>query len=163
MNLTAERIRTIKREAEDLLGANDYDNGLPVPTEDIAENLGYKITGFFPDDALKDVSGIVDHEQKVISLNRTESARRQRFTLAHEIGHIVLHKGKSFVDFRKSIMDPADEKEREANRFASELLMPAEQFLQYWIRYNGDVASMAVKFAVSQEAILHRSNELKIS
>ncbi len=162
MILTAERIRSIKREAEDLLGENDYDNELPVPTENIAEHLGYKITGFFPDEALKNVSGIVDHEQKVISLNRTESARRQRFTLAHEIGHIVLHKGQSFVDFRKMILDPTDEKEREANRFASELLMPAEPFLQYWIKFNGEISSMAVKFAVSQDAILHRSNELKI-
>jgi Zn-dependent peptidase ImmA (M78 family) len=163
MTLTEERIRSIKEQAEALLRKNGYDNSLPVPTEDIAASLDYNITGFFPDAALEGVSGIVDHEHKVISLNRSESARRQRFTLAHEIGHVILHKGESFVDFRKTIMDPTDEREREANRFASELLMPAEPFLQYWIKFNGDISRMAVKFAVSQDAILHRSNELKIS
>lgn len=163
MNLTADRIRTIRRDAEDVLGQNAYDNSLPVPTEKIAERLGYKITRFFPHDSLKEVSGIVDHERKVISLNSEETARRQRFTLAHEIGHIVLHKGESFVDYRKAILDPSDPREREANRFASELLMPADPFFQYWIKFNGDVPRMAVKFAVHQEAIEHRAKELKIA
>ncbi len=162
MILAAHTSRNIQRKAEDLLADNDYDNSLPVPTEKIAEQLGYKITLFVPDEALKEVSGIVDHERKVISLNSQETARRQRFTLAHEIGHIVLHKGQSFVDYRKTINDPTDEKEVEANLFAAELLMPVVPFLRYWIHYKADIPSMSVKFAVHQDAIARRAKELRI-
>ena len=48
-----------------------------------------------------------------IFLNRSMPADRQRFSLAHELGHVVMHQV------------PSPEMEREANEFASALLMPA--------------------------------------
>ena len=64
----------------------------------------------------------------IINLDRPK--RRRRFTFAHELGHVLIpwHRGSLYDDF--SIMD-ADiqfdrhEMEGEANRFASELLMPS--------------------------------------
>src|SRR5207245_482886 len=57
---------------------------------------------------------------------------RQRFTIAHEIGHLLLHRGATFhvdekspIGFRNDRSSMAtDEKEIEANQFAAELLMP---------------------------------------
>lgn len=49
----------------------------------------------------------------VIVLNTGQSATRERFTLMHEVGHLVMHQV------------PDDQGEQEANRFAAELLMPA--------------------------------------
>lgn len=55
---------------------------------------------------------------------------RRRFTAAHELGHAVLHRermGRFRVDAKvREDADDPDELEREANRFAAELLMPAE-------------------------------------
>jgi hypothetical protein len=59
---------------------------------------------------------------------------RRRFTAAHELGHFVLHRarmGRWIVDTNESVIDDRDpdgtkEMERQANRFAAELLMPAE-------------------------------------
>ncbi|MEU8631130.1 ImmA/IrrE family metallo-endopeptidase [Amycolatopsis sp. NPDC048633] len=50
-------------------------------------------------------------------LNSTLTPERQRFVLAHELGHIVMHEGEP----------PRDDAEREADSFAEELLMPASE------------------------------------
>ncbi len=55
---------------------------------------------------------------------------RRRFTAAHELGHAVLHQatmGRYLADAEISETDSAEnEREREANQFAAELLMPEE-------------------------------------
>ena len=51
--------------------------------------------------------------------------------LAHELGHCVLHSGSSSAAFHEVILfDTADQKEYEANVFASELLLPDEAVLE---------------------------------
>ncbi|MBQ7524494.1 MAG: ImmA/IrrE family metallo-endopeptidase, partial [Alphaproteobacteria bacterium] len=69
-------------------------------------------------------------------LNPKENARRRIFTLAHEIGHIVLgHRdgGDRMVDTRSDLVFPLKRtKEYEANEFAGELLMPEEEFRKEW-------------------------------
>lgn len=69
-----------------------------------------------------------------IMVSNRMSTRRQRFTLAHEIGHIVIpwHNGAIIDDL--SAPGPGEQTayrrvEAEANRFASELLMPTD-----WVR-----------------------------
>ncbi|MCC7701457.1 ImmA/IrrE family metallo-endopeptidase [Janthinobacterium sp. GW460P] len=49
---------------------------------------------------------------------------RSRFDLAHEIGHLILHKNISRADER----DRYNQMEKQAHRFASALLLPAEKF-----------------------------------
>lgn len=59
---------------------------------------------------------------------------RRRFTAAHELGHFVLHRsrmGRWIADTNESVSEDVEaddtaEMERQANRFAAELLMPAE-------------------------------------
>lgn len=60
-----------------------------------------------------------------IFLNDTKSAERVRFDCAHELGHIVMH------THNKNVRDEVDNRilETEADRFASEFLMPTEGFL----------------------------------
>jgi Zn-dependent peptidase ImmA (M78 family)/transcriptional regulator with XRE-family HTH domain len=50
-------------------------------------------------------------------LNKNLSPERQRFVLAHELGHMVMHEGAP----------PRDDAEREADQFAEEFLMPAAE------------------------------------
>jgi Zn-dependent peptidase ImmA (M78 family) len=82
------------------------------------------------------ISGKADFDQKIIYLD-TANVPRQRWTTAHELGHVFLEHGECPLrldkDGIRSIMrperlEPADgsvaKKEREANIFAVELLMP---------------------------------------
>jgi len=107
----------------------------PVPVEDIARNLGLIVT-FAPYDGEMSGALIRDGTRAVVGVNALHPPKRQRFTIAHEIGHFLLHEGRplltdrSFkVNRRDTISSLAiDPEEVEANGFAAELLMP-EQFM----------------------------------
>lgn len=66
----------------------------------------------------------------IIRVNRHETKERQRFTLAHEIAHFLLHKeliGDGIADNVLYRSGQSDQVEVEANRLAAELVMPKEQ------------------------------------
>lgn len=92
-----------------------------------------------------------DGHRPMFLLNTTAPADRQRFTLAHELGHAVMHQV------------PSENQETEADQFASELLMPARQ-----IRSElGDLslAKLAVlkeKWRVSMAALVRRAHDLDV-
>lgn len=68
-----------------------------------------------------------DNESRVIRVNKSEIEYRQRFTIAHELGHIILgHEGISFRDASYERYEGLIERMNEvtANSFAAELLMP---------------------------------------
>lgn len=68
-----------------------------------------------------------NEETRVIRINMYEPLVRQRFTIAHEIGHILLrHEGISYRDTSYTIYKDLIERMSEvsANAFAAELLMP---------------------------------------
>lgn len=122
-----------KIEARKLLKSARINNP-PVRVDKIAAKLKAQLS-FEPFEGKDDISGILyrDEKQTVIGINSTHSEARQRFTIAHEIGHLVLHKGELFVDqavrvnFRDKRSSLAeDQQEIEANKFAAELLMPQE-------------------------------------
>lgn len=70
----------------------------------------------------------------LIRVNRHDSSRRQRFTVAHEIGHFLLHRdqiGNGISDdvlYRSSL---SDHREAEANRVAADILMPGRLVNKY--------------------------------
>src|SRR5262245_61528186 len=102
----------------------------PVPVERLAEGLGAEIVY---QSFEGDVSGMLyrDENRNLIGVNSAHGANRQRFTIAHEIGHLKLHAGKPvFVDSfggRVNLRDgTSDLQEVEANAFAASLLMPQQ-------------------------------------
>jgi len=74
---------------------------------------------------------VVQHEgMTAITVNsRLASWGRKRFTVGHELGHVRLHEG-TFECLSREMGSPSarDPREREANQFAAELLMPEPQF-----------------------------------
>lgn len=126
--------------ARDLLNkCNAYK--LPVDLNMVTDHLNIKVIKDSFDD---DVSGllVIKNGKVAIGINRDHGDNRRRFTIAHEIGHYLLHHKKEeqeevFVDrkwayFRdKKSHKGIDKKEIEANNFAAELIMPAELLINY--------------------------------
>jgi Zn-dependent peptidase ImmA (M78 family) len=154
----------IESRAEELLRAAGLEDEVPVPLEMVAGHLGFKCVGFTSDDATKDVSGAIDYANKTIYVNQSESLNRQRFTIAHEIGHAVLHvaEGVGMVDLRQSMDSPQTQKEREANQFAAAILMPREPFLREWSKTSSTVEGVAAAFGASKQAVEFRSKNLEV-
>ena len=150
----------IERAATKLRKDARVDEQLPVPLEEIAKSLGFESIGFEPtmdnpDTAL--ISGMIDYAKKKIFVNTTQSLERQRFTLAHEIGHAYLHMDQgrlpAIVDFRADMDHPRSEKEKEANQFAAALLMPREPFVRQWLQWKGDIDTLGKIFGASRQAV----------
>lgn len=81
------------------------------------EDIG-KLSGFI---------GYGDNGLTVICINYQRPLAHQNFTLAHELGHWFLHKGKHISDDEDNMFS-TDEDEKEANAFAAELLYPQRLF-----------------------------------
>lgn len=86
-------------------------------------------------------------------INKNSPADRLRFSLAHELGHVVMHK----------ICKPdLDLMEREANNFASEFLMPKSDIAQSLNNIDlPQIANLKPYWKVSMAALLHRAFDLK--
>lgn len=169
-------LRDIEQRAEEVLGLFGKRN-IPVPVETIAEHFNLRI-GKAPSDAY---SGLLLRRDgtALIGVNDSESPRRQRFTIAHELGHFFLHPyNEAFVDYRKSVNKPRTPKEREADVFAAALLMPrkeiAEDFTKTISGINFDqehfqkhfesaVTVLATKYDVSDDAMRIRLMTLNAS
>lgn len=165
-----------------------HDGSLPVNIEVIAEKLGLtvqpvqtedsELAGYFVRDP---VSG-----RSVVGVNSTNSKVRQRFTLAHELGHAILHstedlrydrKGYSY-DFGKVMMRNEDSRkgenpeEVEANFFAAEVLMPRHILLKRlsdsgaldFLETESDsvIRQLAREFNVSVQALTVRLIQLNV-
>jgi Zn-dependent peptidase ImmA (M78 family) len=144
----------------------------PTPVEDIARRLGAQITY---DSFEGDISGMLYREDDtaVIGVNSRHATTRQRFTVAHECGHLLLHKGQPmFIDryVRVNLRSgESNKEEREANAFAAELLMPRAlvpvEIERIIARFGQPplstiVAELARRFRVSEEAMTYRLTNL---
>jgi hypothetical protein len=105
-----------------------------------------------------------DHAVWGIAYNGKARGERQRFTIAHELGHFILHRNQqqSFNCDSQSVhtgIDGLRQIEREADEFAGNLLMPGD-LLREWIsnqRIDLHVLSaIAKRFQVSFEALCIR-------
>lgn len=146
----------------------------PVPVEHIALRLGLTVERAQLGD---DVSGIlvVRDGRGLIGVNAAQSATRQRFSIAHEVGHFQLHRKAmpvfidtqftrpylaAFRDARSATGE--DRREREANAFAAALLMPealvrdAVAQLAVDVEDDAAVVQLAKRFDVSRQAMTFR-------
>ncbi len=80
----------------------------------------------------RELGGFINRIGGVIAVSEQLSPRSKRFTLAHEVGHVVMHPGihhhrEIAMDGMTEPYEPADPKERQANHFAGCFLVPAKQ------------------------------------
>lgn len=91
--------------------------------------------------------------------------RRQRFTIAHEIAHCCLHMRNDeryHIEFRTQQVDYEDEKEREANIFAGELLIPQKLLTSICFAFGREIPIdfLSDIFKVSSNVMKARLNYL---
>lgn len=107
-------------------------------------SLGQKISGIL----------VVDQDTATIGFNGEQHWHRRRFTLAHEICHLLMGHACSGVE-RSSPL------EREANQFAGELLMPLKDIKRdYALDQNLD--NLSAKYAVSVQSLCIRLMECRL-
>ena len=171
----ANRIRTISSRAQSLLDNNGV-TAPPVPVERIAKSLKAQLRYSPLDDEL---SGMIYVKEgtPIIGVNALHHPHRQRFTIAHECGHLVLHKAqiskvvhvdKAFPMLMRDSVSAAgvDEMEIEANFFAAELLMPEALLTKtldnepFDIDDESAVNALARSFKVSPSAMRFRLGNL---
>lgn len=149
--------------------SNNSEVDVPVKIDNIVKGLNIDLVNYTFDE---DISGVLvlNDSHSTIGINQAHSEVRKRFTIAHELGHFVLHKdqGNMFVDkvlYRKSFegYTVKDERlEREANYFAANILMPANVINRYIETNNidfyedSDLQKMAKAFGVSSSAMTYR-------
>lgn len=145
----------------------------PVPVERIVREAG-AIVSYQPFDA-DDISGLLyraTDSAPVIGVNSNNAKVRQRFTIAHELGHLQLHQQQELilerhvqVNFRDATSSTASNQEEiEANQFAAELLMPGDLLERNLTALlNGRplsdsdlVKRLASRFEVSRQAMEYR-------
>ncbi len=149
----------------------------PIAVDRIAKFLGAQLR-FSPLD--EELSGMIFIKEgiPIIGVNSLHHPHRQRFTIAHELGHLELHRelisNEVHVDkqFRVLMRDGVsasgtDKIEVEANQYAAELLIPTfllEQFLEnkrFDIDDDSPLDELAKKFRVSKQTMQYRVINLK--
>lgn len=109
----------------------------------------------------KNLSGIctIEGQDIIICINSTMSYGRQRFTLAHELYHVLYEEKRKRV-ICSTNMNSKDVSEREADQFASYLLMPYDALQQYALDIKGWTIETIVEaeqfFQISHHAMLYR-------
>jgi Zn-dependent peptidase ImmA (M78 family) len=125
--------RSVQKAAEELLQEHGVTSA-PVPVEALARRRGAEVRYTIFDG---DISGLLlrQGDDRIIGVHARHPATRQRFTIAHELGHLELHPGRpaivehlsrARVNWRDGTSAKASDKEEiEANQYAATLLMPA--------------------------------------
>jgi Zn-dependent peptidase ImmA (M78 family) len=94
----------------------------------------------------------------IIGVNRLHHKNRQRYTLAHELGHYILHKEKNIdiVDTTFFRNNETDSIEYMANEFAAKLLMPQDKVEVLINQGIKNIGELAENFEVSASAMKYR-------
>ncbi|MDO5540722.1 MAG: ImmA/IrrE family metallo-endopeptidase [Eubacteriales bacterium] len=159
--------RMINSLAEDIL--NIYN--IPVPIQDIGE-IVEKLGGTIQREvSFSDGTVEKNGEGFRIILSPFQDEKRERFTIAHELGHLFLHMGyrtneKLWERQSNNIYHRIgnSEKEYQANEFAAAFLMPADKYLEVLkdlaVDDMVDTSEIAEFFNVSVEAASNRGKFL---
>ncbi len=156
--LSFKQRQNIQQKAEDLIRRSGQESVFPISLTTVLKKEKLTLKTFIPPEGsdLKNYSGFIDKDKKLIYVNDEEPFYRKRFTIAHEIGHYVLEHGNR-IDYRNHKYSNEPE-ELEADLFAASLLMPKSAFMEVY-RTLG-LSELAAFFAVSRKAIGIRADEL---
>lgn len=158
------------REAADAIRVKFWGKKIPVDVECILE-VGLKIT-IIPLPGLQNqisFDSFISSDWKNVYVDRDRYMsdkyyRRIRFSLAHELGHFVLHREifkslriASLEDYYRFYQDAPEDQYRfledQANKFAGCLLMPQEILNQHWEKYLAEARKKLIGTALENKEI----------
>ena len=156
--------------ANALYNAGELSPGFDI--EELVERLGGRIEYVWK----PSIDAYIQKDQDFfkIVVDSTKPILRQRFSIAHEIGHLLLHLNYGNENVWRNIKEADsrifrfghDAQELEANEFAAELLMPKEIFKKMVKKYsnNGyvDLEKLSRYFRTSVNAVKYRGHNLKL-
>ncbi len=159
------RLLEIRNAAQNIRMISGVAGIVMLPLNTIANFLQFSINLFEPDSTNQNLSGAISYERRIIYVNGTESIRRQRFIIAHEFGHILLHREyqnePGWVYDLLTHDDKLESREKEADLFAAELLMPVDLLNKEMDYRNGQLTYVADDFQVSMDAMRDRLDFLR--
>ena len=137
----------------------------PIPVLEIAEQNGVNVVfANFGENAEK-VAGFCDFRGARLFINRDDIPTRQAFTMAHELGHWIMHR-EFFLQNperypvlpRFNNPDRSNIFEKEANCFAACLLVPKRLLVPV---QSASVSALAQVFGVSRTMMEHRVSSVR--
>lgn len=161
--MTPTRLRAdIEQQAADLARAHGVvsPNGF-TDVETLVHKLGGEVSVIFDTPDRPESLQVRSRNDFTVIVPWNTSIVRDRFTIAHELGHLCLHYQddglRSFYRYGR------DRQETEANAFASALLMPAAEFEAAYAQLSGDLMAIRERFVVSRAAAGVRAQVLGLS
>ena len=138
----------------------------PLDVYGLAKVLGITVRDNIFEEDKKGLSGVLYKESKtdnwIILVNQHHHPNRRRYTIAHELGHWCLHQHQKSL-FEDEIFFRGGQPEKpewQANDFASEILMPENDFLEKIGNGITRVEDLAIEFQVSTIALRIRAKKL---
>lgn len=155
------RWKEVGKKAKEL---TDEYNSPPIPVKEIAEDNGVNVV-FADFGALSEkVSGYCDFEARKIVVNQADGLGRKMFTIAHELGHWLLHRELFLADkTRYGVLPRFHEPKQnvleiEASVFAADLLVPRRLLVPV---SDASPSRLADLFQVSKKMMENRINSLQ--
>lgn len=166
-HMTKEVLEKVKQKASKVLSDNHIIEPF-VNVFDIAAEAGLSIEYRKMPQGNTDVSGFFDSKTNTIYVNVDNSIARRTYTVAHELGHYFLgHKPDEYGLYRRnnSYSGTKEQKEKEADCFAANLLMPEDMIRKELKEYpflKNSIQLLASRFGVSPSAMTYRLINLRI-
>jgi len=141
----------------------------PIPVEEIAKGEGAIIVRQHFEGSESGFT-LRSSDQIIIGVNTRTSRKRQRFTIAHEIGHVKMHEGRLIVDHavridrRDNVSSiGTDKQEIQANAFGAALLMPHPFVIDHVERFVSQRASDPASPFPREELIAQLARDFDVS
>ena len=111
------------------------------------------------DGLMRHLVGLYNSKLSAIAIKynlKQESRKQYNFVFSHELGHALLHKEESQIDYDLNNLTPkwwnslplkSKKREQQANTFAYELLMPIDVFFHYAYTNGIDIKQKVFKFS----------------
>lgn len=136
----------------------------PIDIEGLIRKMNIRLVTTELADGVLGASKVVGLKKLIVISSKVYNEEQRRFTLAHELGHIIIHRGVHYFtkeDF--NIVHSSKQKEDEADRFAVELLLPCDIINNVIKKYDINfrlIKQVAQKYRTSLTATAIRMLEL---
>ena len=144
---------------KDIAEKTRYNMGIsygPVPNlSTLLELHGIIVIRFdFGTDKIDGLTTVTNSNRKIMFINKQMPNDRIRFSMAHELGHLIMH-----ISFSPRDLDRAED---EADEFASEFLMPEKEIKSSLIPLNTHILGLLKRrWRVSMRALIRRAKDLE--